>query len=229
MKLASTSPLKRCHWMVEIEPDVKPQNVLAGECDADVAIIGGGFVGLWTALRVKQLSPESRVVVLEQDVCGGGASGRNGGFVMSWWPKIQSLRAFCSDEEALFLCKAAEEAVNEIGEFCQEHDVNADFCQEGWLWTATCEAHEGAWEGTLQACASMGVYPFERVERGDLVRRTGSPLHIAGVWEKNNATVQPAKLVRGMRRVAISQGVDVREGSGVEEIIPGETVTLGGK
>ncbi|WP_202798473.1 NAD(P)/FAD-dependent oxidoreductase [Marinobacterium stanieri] len=226
MKLAATEPLKRCHWMNQIEPEVRPENVLQGELETDVAIIGGGFVGLWTALQIKQLEPDTRVIVLEQDVCGGGASGRNGGFVMSWWPKIQSLRAFCSDEEALFLCHAAEQAVSEIGEFCRQHEVDADFCQQGWLWTATCEAHKGAWEGTLNACAAMGVYPFERVEKGDLAKRTGSSLHIAGVLEKNNATVQPAKLVRGMRRVAIAQGIEIREGSAVEEIIPGKTVTL---
>ena len=62
-----------------------------GAARADVAIAGGGFVGLWTAIRIKQRDPACDVVVLEQDICGGGASGRNGGMVLSWWPKLASL------------------------------------------------------------------------------------------------------------------------------------------
>ena len=58
---------------------------------SDIVVIGGGLVGLWTALRIKERDPACDVVVLEMDVCGAGASGRNGGFAMSWWPKLASL------------------------------------------------------------------------------------------------------------------------------------------
>src|SRR6202165_6394222 len=72
---------------------------LTGDTRADVAIIGGGYVGLWTALRIEELSPSCDVVILERDICGGGASGRNGGFVLSWWPKFSSmLKVFGGDE-----------------------------------------------------------------------------------------------------------------------------------
>src|ERR1700736_2274046 len=72
---------------------------LSGDTRADVAIIGGGYVGLWTALRIKELNPASDVAILERDICGGGASGRNGGFVLSWWPKVSSmLKEFRSGE-----------------------------------------------------------------------------------------------------------------------------------
>jgi glycine/D-amino acid oxidase-like deaminating enzyme len=57
----------------------------------DITMIGGGFVGLWTALPIKELAPAQEVVVLEQDICGAGASGGNGGFVLSWMSKLSSL------------------------------------------------------------------------------------------------------------------------------------------
>lgn len=226
MKFTPTEPLKRSFWMQQVEPSVHAANSLLGAKQADVAIVGGGFVGLWTALTIKEHEPDCRVVVLEQDVCGGGASGRNGGVVMSWWPKIQSLTAFSSKEQALFLGLAAEKAIYELGEFCQRHAIDAAFRQSGWLWTATCEAHVNVWEGTLKACERLGVTPFDRLSRSDVARRTGSNAHLAGILERSNATVQPAALVRGMRRVAIAAGVEIMEGSGVEEIVAGNPVQL---
>ncbi len=230
MKLRITKPLKRSHWQESVSaPD--PATPLVGEQQADVAIIGGGFVGLWTALTIKQYEPDCRVVILEQDICGGGASGRNGGFVMSWWPKIGTIRSFCDVEEALFLGRSAEQAITELGEFCREHAIDAHFVQKGWLWTATTPAHVDSWNGTLQACEKLGVQPFERLSPDEVRRRTGSPVHLGGVFEASNATVQPYALVQGMRRVAIEAGVVIHEHSAVTRIVPGQParlVTLGG-
>ncbi|MFK8331768.1 NAD(P)/FAD-dependent oxidoreductase [Pseudomonas sp. BJa5] len=226
MKFPAVAPLKRSFWLQSIEPALQPSPALQGAHLADIVIVGGGFVGLWTALTIKAHEPDCRVMVLEQDVCGGGASGRNGGFVMSWWPKIQSLTSFCSTEQATFLAKSAERAIGELGEFCQQHGIDAAFRQKGWLWTATCEAHIDAWNGTLAACERVGARPFERLSRQEVARRTGSSVHLAGVLERSNATVQPAALVRGMRRVAIEAGVEIYEGTAVSEIQPGRPVRL---
>jgi hypothetical protein len=70
-----------------------------------LAVIGGGYTGLWTALRLKEADPAIDVVVLESDVCGGGASGRNGGMVLSWWAKFVTLEKLCGTEEAIRLAK----------------------------------------------------------------------------------------------------------------------------
>ncbi len=226
MKLFPAPALKRSHWMNQAEPGVQPQSHSKGDITADVIIVGGGFVGLWTALTIKEQEPDCQVLILEQDICGGGASGRNGGFVMSWWPKIQSLLKFCNEKEALFLAEAAEKAIYELGEFCEIHSIDASFNQQGWLWTATCEAHMDAWKGTVAACEKLGAHPFERISKAEVARRTGSAIHIGGVLEKSNATVQPAALVRGMKRVAEEQGVIIREGCGVSEIRPGQVVRL---
>ena len=207
--------------MLEAEPALQASAPLTGSQAADIVIIGGGYVGLWTALSIKELSPQSKVVVLERDVCGGGASGRNGGMAMSWWPKIASLLAFADVDDALFLARASERAIDEIAQFCGRHRIDAHFRCGGWLWTATSDAQQESWEGTLQACARVGARPFEHMLPEDVARRTGSRMHRAGVFERGNATVQPARLVRGMRRVALERGIVIHENTPVLELSHG--------
>ncbi|WP_028694766.1 NAD(P)/FAD-dependent oxidoreductase [Pseudomonas cremoricolorata] len=226
MRLASSAPLARSYWLRSLKDSLQPSRSLSGEQRADVAIIGGGFVGLWTALTLKERDPKLDVVIVEQDICGGGASGRNGGFVMSWWPKIGSLLGFCDQAQALFLAHAAEQAIAELGAFCQEHRIDADFVRNGWLWTATTPAHIDSWNGTLALCERLGVAPFARWTADQVAAATGSAVHLAGVFEASNATVQPGALVRGMRRVAEQAGVRIFEQSAVTQIDPGRPVRL---
>lgn len=181
----------------------------AGE--VDVAIVGGGFVGMWTALRLKSLRPSLSVVVLERNLCGSGASGRNGGFVMSWWPKIGSLLSLAGRDEAARLAIASEQAIGELGAFCANHGIDAHFRQGGWLWTATSEAQREAWGAVIAHCARLGARPFERLPDADIARRAGSMLHREGILERSNGTVHPARLVAGLRDVADASGVEVHE------------------
>ncbi|WP_243751286.1 FAD-binding oxidoreductase [Paraburkholderia sp. BL10I2N1] len=213
----AASPLKRSFWMLEAESPLQACATLQGHAVADVAIIGGGYVGLWTALTIKDISPDTKVVVIEQDVCGGGASGRNGGFVMSWWPKIASLLTFSETQEALFLARASEQAIGEIEAFCGRYGIDAHFRRAGWLWTATSEAQLESWRATIAACERVGEKPFEAVSSDEVALRTGSGVHRSGVLERTNATVQPAALIRGMRRVALERGVLIYENSQVRE------------
>ncbi|MDQ3044580.1 MAG: FAD-binding oxidoreductase, partial [Chloroflexota bacterium] len=98
-----------------------------------------------------------------------------------------------------------------IGDFCQEHDIDAHYRQNGSLWTATTPLHAGAWNQTLLTCAAHGVEPFIRLSPEEVAARTGSVTHVAGVFEPGAATVQPALLARGLRRVALAQGVRIHE------------------
>ncbi len=185
--------------------------MLQGHTKADVAIVGGGFVGLWTAIRIKEHEPQCDVVVLEQDICGGGASGRNGGFVLSWWPKLASLARLFGETEAVRIGRVSEDAIEEIARFCREHQIDADFRRGGWLWTATSTAQLNAWESVVQICERMDVKAFRRLDPAQAGRLAGSPMHRAGVFEASAAVVQPAALVRGLRRVALEKGVRIFE------------------
>ncbi len=114
-------------------PGRRPQLVAAGGCwrttpvgpcppldtpaRADVCIVGGGYTGLWTALEIRRRAPDTSVVVLEEDICGGGASGRNGGFATSWWDELPELVHRFGEQHALVLAEASTRAIREIGEF----------------------------------------------------------------------------------------------------------------
>lgn len=231
MRLSISEPLKKSYWEDRYgEVNFLPS--LSGSKKADVVIIGGGFVGLWTALTIKEYEPDCEVVVLERDGCGRGASGRNGGLVMSWWPKILSLMSFCSPNEALFLANSTEKAIKELKQFCYENNIEANYHQGGWLWTATNKAHIGAWNSAIEMCNKLGVSPFKQVSSKELPQRTNSDKHLAAVFEESNATVQPFALIQGMRRVALEKGVQIYEQSPVRRIQSGSfnvLITEGGK
>jgi putative aminophosphonate oxidoreductase len=203
----------RSLWLEESLAGEEDQPALEGDVRADVCIVGGGFTGLWTALTLREHEPSLDVAIVEGDVCGGGASGRNGGFVLSLWAKFEALAGVCGADEAVRLCRASAAAVEEVVAFCAEHGIDAHARADGWLWTATNEHQVGAWDSTVAAIERHGERPFERLAAGEVARRSGSASHLAGVFERTAATVQPALLARGLRRVALERGVRIYERS----------------
>ena len=199
---------------------------LEGDARADVAILGGGYVGLWTALRIQEQEPSRDVAVVERDICGGGASGRNGGFVLNWWTDSASLVATCGEADALHVARGAEAAIDDIRAFCEEHGIDAHFRRGGSLWTATSAAQMGSWEPVLTLCEKLNVAPFRRIGPEETAHRAGSPVHRDGVFDATAATVQPAALVRGLRRVALEKGIRIYENTRVSSFTRGRPVVL---
>jgi putative aminophosphonate oxidoreductase len=193
--------------------ELTPQPALSGEASAEVCIVGGGFTGLWTALRIKELDPGRDVMIVEADVCGSGASGRNGGFAMSSWHHFLALERACGTEEALRLGRISAEAVRDIGAFCAANGIDAQFRRAGWFWAASNAAQWGRWERTVAAIERHGEHPFERPSPDEVLARTGSRSHVGAVFEPGGATVQPAMLALGLRRVALERGVRIHERS----------------
>ena len=148
--------------LAEGEEDAPP---LRGDVRADVCIVGGGYTGLWTALRLKELEPSTDVALVEADVCGGGASGRNGGFVLSWWPKFHTLKKLFGAEEALRLAHASADAVADIGKFCADNGIDSHYHHDGYLWAATNEAQVGSWKPVIDELDGAGVHPFVELGR----------------------------------------------------------------
>ena len=201
---------RNSYWLKEALKKHEPTSTsLIGNIKADVCIVGGGFTGLWSAIHMKEKDPSMDIVIIEKDVCGAGPSGRNGGFILSWWGKFLTLEKLCGGEEAVRLAKASAEAVGKIGLFCKENDIDAEFRQDGWLWAATNKAQVNAWEPTLISAERYQEYPFERWSPETVAQRSGSDKHIAGVFERTPASVQPALLARGLRRVAIKKGIRI--------------------
>ena len=187
----------------------RPVPVLDGDRRADVCIVGGGFTGLWTAMRIKERAPETDVAIVEADICGGGASGRNGGFAMTLVAHFQTLSEPCGSAEALRLARARARRWRRSGRSATARDRRR-LPHGGWLWTATNAAQLG------RGRDGGGPAPRERAVRSGhrprSPQRTGSPVHIAGVFEPTSATVQPALLARGLLRVARERGVSIHEG-----------------
>lgn len=201
-------------WLAEAHgPGFAPEPTLAGDVRADVCIVGGGFTGLWTALHLKERDPAADVVVIEGGTCGSGASGRNGGFALSWWAKLATLVKLFGAEEGIRLAEASAEAIAAIGAFCEDHGIDAHFRHEGWLWSATNSAQLGSWHEAVATAARHGREPFKPLSAETVATMAGSPTHLGGVFEPTAATVQPALLALGMRRVALERGVRIFEHS----------------
>ena len=188
-----------------------PAPALESDTDADLCIVGGGFTGLWTAILVKRARPELDVVVLEADTCGAGASGRNGGCVLTWSTKFFTLRRLFGEAEAVRLVRASEKAVTDIEAFCTEHGIECEWRRHGTLFTATSQAQLGASDAVISALEACGIHSWQRVPLPQLQRQSGSRAHLEGWYSPQAATVQPAKLVRGLRRVALAMGIRLHE------------------
>jgi glycine/D-amino acid oxidase-like deaminating enzyme len=215
----------------------EPASPLAADTTADVVILGGGYTGMWTAYHLTELAPGIEVVILEQDICGAGASGRNGGFVNSFWSSLPELCEMFGDGAALRLCRTAEESVAAIGRFCHEHGVDAWFRADGELAIASSEIQVGAWADLVIAADRLGIGDeFHVLSPAETRTRVDSPLFRGGVFTPHGATVQPARLARGLRRVLLERGVQIAEGAPVERFgvgdpavaeTPGGTVRAG--
>ena len=234
-KYASGAP--RTLWMQQAleGADTGDAPALEGDVVLDVCIVGGGLTGLWSALQISRLEPSIRVGVIESDICGAGASGANGGFAMTWWPKFATLKKLMSTEDALRIAAASEDAVVETGRFCEANGANADFAPAGWLWTATNTSQLASWDDTIGELAAAGASPFRVLTREEVFEMSGSERHLGGVFEAGVATVQPAGLVRGLRAAVLAVGVSIWEKTpmldyettarAVSVRVPGATIT----
>ena len=218
----------RSLWLQQAGIDEQQIERQAGKTRVDVCVVGGGFTGLWTALRLRELEPAIDIAIVEADRCGAGASGRNGGFVLSLWSKFTTLRKQFGPEEALRIGRASATAVGEIGEWCEREQIDAHFRQDGWLWTATSAAQDGAWSPTVAELERYHVHPFEQLSAAEAAARAGSASHVGGVFESGAASIQPALLVRGLRESALSRGIRIWEATpmvGLKRTRPLQVIT----
>lgn len=205
---------RRSLWLDEaLADETETVEVLRGDISCDVCIVGGGFTGLWAAIGIKSLQPSTDVVLVEADICGGGASGRNGGFVLTWAAKFLTLAKLFGVGDARRIVEMGEASVTQMGDFCAEHGIDAHFRRDGWLWTASNEAQLGSWRTTTEALEKAGLQIFRELDPQEVQHRSGSRRQIGGVFGENSATVQPARLVRGLRKAAKAKGVRILEKS----------------
>lgn len=187
---------------------------LAGHVHADVCIVGGGYMGLWTAIELLEEAPDTRVVLIEAQGCGFGASGRNGGWATGWHDELDSLIARFGVEEGLRLAERSSWAIGRVAQFSEAYDIDCRMRRRGALKAAVTPAQVGRWRPVVEACRAHGRGSlYEEVDGPELRRLTGSPLPLAGVSQSDGGTLHPALLVRGLRRVALELGAEIYEGT----------------
>ncbi|WP_010204735.1 NAD(P)/FAD-dependent oxidoreductase [Salinibacterium sp. PAMC 21357] len=199
-------------WIDDVK-DAPEFTALRGDITADLAIVGGGYLGLWTAVLAKQRNPDARVVLLEARELGWAASGRNGGFCeaslthgeengLSRWPK-----------EYEQLDRLGLQNLDEIEASVKSLKLDCDFERTGSLDLAI-EEHEVAWLKET-ATDENTVFLDEAAVRAEV----NSPTYLAAIWNKRiNALIHPAKLVRELARVASELGVEIFENSPARQV-----------
>jgi glycine/D-amino acid oxidase-like deaminating enzyme len=208
-----------------LEDDVAPP--LEGAARCDVCVVGGGFAGLWTAYEAIERDPSLDVVVLEARRCGFGASGRNGGWATSWHDEIAELEERFGAQQAAWLAERSTWAIDRIEEVCGIEGIDAHVRRAGALVCATAPAQMGGWEREIAAARRLPVpMRLEPRDADDLRARTGSPVLIGGVELTDGAAVQPALLVRGLRRALLRRGVRIFEHTPMTDVRPGEPATV---
>jgi glycine/D-amino acid oxidase-like deaminating enzyme len=201
-------------WKATAGPTSAPRAVLAGPLDVDVAIVGAGFTGLWTAYYLRLADPTLRIAVLEAEYAGFGASGRNGGWCSALfptpWPKLV---AGSSATDALRLHREMASTVTEVGRVCGTEEIDAGFAHGGTVTLAR----------SAPQLARLRAEVAESRERGfteDDVRlldaaETKAQLNATdvqgGMYTPHCAAVHPFKLARGLADVVERHGVTIYE------------------
>jgi len=207
----------RSYWL-GLDP-YEPDAPLEGEMRADVVIVGGGFSGLWTAYHLLKDDPGMTVVVIEGSAVGYGASGRNGGFAMTLIHRgLKELVAAVGAEQAKALHLAAEEAIDVIGRVCEAEKIDADLQPNGLLTISSSPLQDEILRGEVETAQRLGLSGFEFLEQQAIRSRVHSETFRCAVREESCTLLNPARLVRGLKRAVIGAGGRVFEQTPMERL-----------
>ena len=230
--MASSSFSEKSFWLSS--RDYAPGRPLAAAIDVDVAIVGGGFTGLSTAYHLKKENPGLRIALLESEVIGFGASGRNGGFNMTLFGLTLGITAVRfgkpkAREAHLYM----ERAVDLLRDLVAELDLDCDYEHPGFLRVATSEKYRARILEEIDLVHRLGLQGIEWLDRDELAGQVRSPMYLGAWWEPRCGILNPAKLAWSWKDVVTGMGVDVYEQSPVVEVArqPGKIIlaTPGGR
>jgi glycine/D-amino acid oxidase-like deaminating enzyme len=208
------------YWLQEAPP-VELTRPLAEDARADLVIVGGGYAGMWTAWAMRELAPEASITLLEAGTCGHGPSGRNAGFVNTFWQRFEDLAERFGDAASLDICAQAARTVDEIGAWADERGIDVWYRKGGHLKVATSAAQDDRWLAAAQACARVGVAEqCAPLDAAQVRARCASPKFRGGVFTPDAATVQPARLGLGLRGALLEAGVAIHERTRARRIAP---------
>ena len=219
-------------WWIEEAGAPAPLPPLTAPAEADVVVIGGGYLGMWTAWHLLERDPDTRVVLLERERCGHGPSGRNGGFVNGYWPHAGAVAERFGSAAAIRLAEEGDASIRAIGEFCKARKVDAWYRAAPQLEIATAAAQDGSWREEIEGLRRLGrAEELTELAPSQVQAICRSPAFRGAAMQRTAATVQPARLAFGLREALLKRGVTIHEDThvaGVEQRRGGGVVVTAG-
>jgi glycine/D-amino acid oxidase-like deaminating enzyme len=224
-----TQPLHNgSFWFDSLDepPSAEPPETLPGR--VDVAIIGAGYTGLWTAYYLKQQQPDLDIGVFEAATVGFGASGRNGGWCMGLaWGIDEMLADPARQQQGVDLLNAMHETVDEVGRVCQAENIDCHFAKGGTLTVATLPFRAGEMQARVERFHALGYTEddYAWLPESESRSRIGCRLNHGAAYTSHCAAIHPARLARGLGDVIRGKGVRIFELTPVLDFKPGQVLT----
>lgn len=222
-------------WWDSLPEPVAPRPPLDGDVSVDVAIIGAGFTGLWTAYYLATTAPGTSIALLEAEVAGYGASGRNGGWCSALFAASDGRLAREFGGDAMHaMRRAMQETVDEVGRAAAAEGIDCHFRKSGTVIAARSAAQARSLRAELEEARSLGVGEddlswYGPQEAAALIRTTSLE---GALFTPHCASIHPGRLVRGLALACERHGARLYEGTRVESIAPGsppQVVTARGR
>ncbi len=219
---------ERSMWLDTYPGSLAPRPALEGDTDTDVAIVGGGYTGLWTAYYLRRLDPTLRVTVIEREVCGFGASGRNGGWVIGELAAgIEKYAALADLPASLRLARAVFDSVDEVGRVAAAEGIECGYHKGGVIRWARNRPQAKRQAEQVAHEHGLGLNEDEiRLLSADEARSQANATGVvSGIFYAPGAAVDPARLVRGLAQTVERHGAKIYEQTAAAAIEPGRVLT----
>ncbi len=210
-------------WLANSGDDLTPRPPLEGSIQVDVAILGAGFTGLWTAYHLLEREPSLNVVVLEKEIAGFGASGRNGGWCFAGFPyPPEKLTARYGQDAARAVSLAMYDTVDDVGRVCELEGIDAHYAKGGELEIARADYDLPMLEEMYQEYRAIGLEDhYQLLDAAQTEERMRVSGAVGSFWNKEGAAIQPARLARGLARAVERHGGTIYEQTEVTDFVPG--------
>ncbi|MDT7616060.1 MAG: hypothetical protein QOG20_1155 [Pseudonocardiales bacterium] len=216
-------------WHEQVAADgdlLTPRPALDGDTEADVCVVGAGYTGLWTAYALLQADPGLRVVVVEKETAGFGASGRNGGWCSALFPaSTAKLARLHGRDAAVALRTVMRGTVDEVGKVVAEEDIACDWRKGGTVVLARTPVQLTRAHAEVAEEAGWGVDPLELLGAAEASALVGASGVLGATVSPDCARIQPARLVRGLAQAVERRGGRIVEGTTALSIGPRRVVT----